>query len=36
VAEVTPTFYYALAIDALVTSDSASQARAEAGGTRGR
>jgi hypothetical protein len=34
-AEVTPTFYYALAVDALVTSDAAHQARAEAGGTHG-
>ena len=35
-AEVTPTFYYALAVDALVTPDGASQARAEAGGAHGR
>ena len=27
VAEVTPTFYYALAVDALVTSENASLAR---------
>jgi hypothetical protein len=35
-AEVTPTFYYALAVDALVTPDGANLARAEAGGARGR
>ncbi|HVZ89941.1 MAG TPA: hypothetical protein VHG72_23470 [Polyangia bacterium] len=36
VAEVRPTFYYALAVDALVTQESMSAARAEAGGARGR
>jgi hypothetical protein len=36
VAEVMPTFYYALAVDALVTSENAGQARLEAGGARGR
>jgi hypothetical protein len=35
VAEVLPTFYYALAVDALVTPESASQSRADAGGAHG-
>jgi hypothetical protein len=34
--ETAPTFYYALAVDALVTSESASAAQAEAGVARGR
>lgn len=36
VAEVMPTFYYALAVDALVTPENASLGRAEAGSARGR
>jgi hypothetical protein len=35
-AEVTSTFYYALAVDALVTPDGASLARFEAGAAHGR
>ena len=35
-AETAPTFYYSLAIDALVTPESASAAQAEAGVSRGR
>jgi hypothetical protein len=34
-AEAVPTFYYALAVDALVTSESASAAQTAAGGARG-
>jgi hypothetical protein len=34
--ETAPTFYYALAVDALVTSESASAAQADAGVPRGR
>ena len=36
VAEVMPTFYYALAVDALVTPENASLGRVEAGSARGR
>ena len=35
-AETAPTFYYSLAVDALVTPESASAAQAEAGVSRGR
>ncbi len=33
---MTPTFYYALAVDALVTAENANLARLEAGSARGR